>query len=72
MTVITYRTLSGNCVGPWRATLCAECAAKRTDLADVQHGRHDGTCDDCDDRAYWDERARELDELDQIPEPPRW
>ena len=52
MIVITYRTRHGNCVGPWRATLCTECAAKRTDLVDVRHGRHDGTCDDCGDRAH--------------------
>lgn len=56
MTVITYRTLRGNCVGPWRATLCAECARARTDLADIQHGRHAGTCDDCEDRTRGEAR----------------
>lgn len=47
-TVTTYRLTRGGCVGPWRATLCAGCAWQRTDLADVQRGSHDGTCDDCE------------------------
>jgi hypothetical protein len=50
-TVITYRISHGGCVGPWRATLCAACARKRNNLADVQYGKHAGTCDDCEDRA---------------------
>jgi len=47
-TVITYRISHGGCVGPWRATLCAACARARTNLVDVQHGKHAGTCDDCE------------------------
>ncbi len=46
-TVITYRTTRGGSVTGATATLCSACAPTRTDLADVQHGRHTGTCESC-------------------------
>ena len=47
-TVTTYRVAHGGCVGPWRVTLCAAHAREHTNLVDVQHGQHVGTCDDCE------------------------
>ena len=46
-TVITYRTARGGSVTGTTATLCSACAPTRTDLVDVQYGKHDGTCDSC-------------------------
>jgi hypothetical protein len=50
-TVITYRIVRGTHATNFRAQLCAPCARNRTDLGEVLHGRHAGTCDDCDTRA---------------------
>ena len=56
--------------------MCEYCGNEPATTSAPEDGEPVPACQVCadaaEDRAHWDERERELDALDQIPEPPRW